>query len=69
MADIFLGKKYIHGFGFFNKYDNPRITYQEIVKIYQWSKVLHAPHSHITISSIYEQISFLPCLKHEGISA
>jgi len=34
------------------------MTYQEIVKIYHWGKVLYAPHSHTTISSIYEQISF-----------
>ena len=43
------------------------MTHQEIVKIYQWGKVLHAPHSHTTISSICEQISFLTCLKHEYI--
>ena len=41
------------------------MTYQEIVKIYQWSKVLHAPLSHITISSICEQLSFQTCLKRK----
>ena len=41
------------------------MTYQEIVKIYQWSKVLHAPLSHITISSVCEQLSIQTCLKCE----
>ena len=52
MAYYFMVKIY-SWFLFFNK-DNPRITYQKLVKLYQWSKVLYAPLSHTTISSICE---------------
>jgi hypothetical protein len=41
------------------------MTYQEIVKIYHWGKVLYAPLSHITISSVCEQLSIQTCLKRE----
>ena len=53
MADRFLVKVYLWVLFFFNKYDNPQIAYQKLVKIYQWSKVLlngvtrHMLHSRI----------------------
>jgi hypothetical protein len=58
MADYFMVKNIFMGL-VFNNNDNPQMTYQKLVKIYQWGKVLHAPHSHITVSSVCEQISNL----------
>jgi len=56
MADYFMVKTYLWVL-VFNYNDNPQITYQKLVKIYQWGKVLHAPHSHVTVSSICEKFS------------
>jgi hypothetical protein len=57
MADNFMVKIYLWVYGFFNNNDNPKMTYQKLFKLYQWGKVLHAPLTHVTVSSICKKIS------------
>ena len=52
MANHFMVKNIFMGLCFFNKYDNPQITYQKLVKLYLWEKLLSAPRSQIVVSSI-----------------